>query len=135
MSCGYSVAERICFIDHQFDLSRDVRGAANDRNQFVTIEPDLTFKNTADDALLSPNVALAELAIGIEACELCTRACTAWRTVVFEARTEHKIAAVGVRRVGKQLDVIDLSSVVASNVVGVEVRCLQRPKNPSGFQG
>ena len=52
--------------------------------------------------------------------ELCACSGTARRTVVFQAGTEHKIAAVGVRRVGKQLDVIDLGAVVASNIISVQ---------------
>ena len=70
-------------------------------------------EDAADDALLPPDLALGELAVGDQAGELGARAGAAGRAVIGLARAEHEVAAVGPGHRGRseELDVVDLGAV------------------------
>src|SRR5262249_10353313 len=76
------------------------------------------FEDAADDALLPPDLAFAELAVGDEAGELGAGPGAARGTVVRLSRTEDKVPPVGVRRARRaaQFDMVDLGAVGAGNV-------------------
>ena len=76
---------------------------------------DRAFEDAADDALLPPDLALAELAVGDQARELGAGAGAAGRAIVGLAGAEDEVLAVGTGRGGRaeQLDVVDLAAVGA----------------------
>src|SRR5207244_13342260 len=86
----------------------------------------------ADDALLPPDLALAQLAVGHQAGELGAGAGAAGRTVIRPAGAEHEVAAVGrpIARRAEQLDVVDLLPLSASNAAADE-----RPPDAPGEVG
>src|SRR5262245_44543800 len=79
-------------------------------------------EDAAENPLLSPLLALAQLAVSVETRELGTGSRSAGRAVVGPSRTQDEIARVGLRgiRGGEQLNVIDLGPVVASHAVPEE---------------
>ena len=75
------------------------------------------FEQAADQALLSPELALAQLARSVETSELRTRACSARRTIVTLAGAEHKILTVGLVQRGwpEHFDMVDFTAVLAGD--------------------
>src|SRR6478609_835497 len=88
-------AERVLRVEYQFDLGGDERSPLDRRDNFVAVKRDLPLKHAADDALLFPCLASREFAVSVKARKLGTCARPAWRAVVFETGTEHKVAAIG----------------------------------------
>ena len=74
-----------------------------------------SFKNTADDTLLPPDLAFTQFSIREKTCELGARASATRRAVVSFAGTQHKVFTVdsGELRWPEQFDVIDLVSVAS----------------------
>ena len=76
-------------------------------------------EHAADDALLPPHLASAQLAVGGEAGELRARAGAARRAVVGLAGAQHEVAAVGAGRASRaeQFDVVDQRAVRAGDAL------------------
>ena len=74
---------------------------------------DAAFEDAAHDALLPPDFAGRELAVGVEAGQLGAGAGAAGRAVVGLAGAEHEILAIGAGRVWRteEFDVVDLATV------------------------
>ena len=89
-------------------------------------------EHAAGDALLPPDLARAQLPVGVEAGELRARAGAAGRAIVGIARAEHEASAVrdSRRRGPEQLDVIHLRARGPSHPGGDE-----RPANGRGVVG
>lgn len=97
-----------------------MRRSTNDGDDPVAIDVYMPFKDAADNAFLSPDLALAELAVLEKARKLCTRARAARAPVVFESRAEHKVSAVCIQRRREKLDVVYHGAVFAGHIVGAE---------------
>ncbi len=69
----------------------------------------------AGDAGLTPDLTGGQLAVGRQASQLGAGAGAAGRTIISLAGAEHEVAAVGVRVLGEQLDMIDLSTILAGD--------------------
>ena len=80
---------------------------------------DRAFEDAADDALLPPDLARAQLAVGGQAGQLGAGAGAARRAVVGLAGAEHEVPAVGAGRGrrAEQLDVVDLAAVRAGDAL------------------
>src|SRR5215470_2465259 len=76
-------------------------------------------EDAAENPLLPPLLALAQLAVSVETGELGAGSRSAGRPVVGPSRAQDEIARVGLRgiRGGEQLDVIDLGAAVAPDAV------------------
>jgi len=124
-----AVTERIARVENEITFRRDECRALHDGNDFATLDANLPFEDAANDALLPPYTAGLKLAVGVEASKLGAGSGAARRSVVSLAGAEYKILAVDSwnRRRTKELDVIGLRSIAASNPILLE--CL--PDGPS----
>src|SRR5437879_4859412 len=121
---GDAHAERVGRVEQQRRLGGDVCRPLDARDDPAVDDAERALEDAADDALLPPDVALAQLAVGEEAGELGAGPGAAGRAVVCHAGAEDEIAAVGVgvARGAEQLDVIDQAAVGAGDALA-----LQRP--------
>src|SRR5438045_1786372 len=80
------------------------------------------FEETADDALLPPDLTLAQFAVFEEAGELRARPGAARRAVIRLARAHHEVAAVCIRpmRRPEELHMIDQGAIRAGDPVALE---------------
>src|SRR5688572_26627073 len=85
-SFGDTETKWIVRIQHQGDLGSHIRRAADDRDYFLALDTDHSLKRGPGDALLAPDLSGSEFSVGVQACELRTRARSAGRTVVLDAR-------------------------------------------------
>src|SRR3954447_913619 len=83
---------------------------------------DSALKHAADNALLPPHFAFAQLSISKETRQLCARPGPAWRAVVRFTGTQYKIFTIHSRQLRRreQLNVIDFMTAVAGNAVSIE---------------
>ncbi|MCY1532882.1 hypothetical protein D9M68_681780 [compost metagenome] len=91
--------------------------AANGGDDALALPLEAAFELAADHAGLAPGLAFGQFAVGGEAGQLGAGAGAAGRAVVGLARAEHEVAAVGVRVVGEQLDMVDRPAVFATDVL------------------
>ena len=108
-------AEWIARVEDQVRVRVDERRALDARVDLPVAYLNTAFKHAADDAFLSPHLAFAQLAVGIQAGQLGAGAGAAWRSVVRLAGAQDEIPAVdsGLLRRTEQLDVVDLLAIRA----------------------
>src|SRR5262249_30633567 len=106
--------------------------ASNSRHDLAGFDSSRCLEDTADDAFLTPELALGELAVGQQAGDLRAGASAARRAIVSLPRAEYEVLAIGARhgRWAEELDVIDLRA-------GVPRHALRREglANPPGDFG
>ena len=93
-----SVAERVALVEDQVGLRVHVRRAGDLGIELAIHHGDRAFEDAADDALLAPDLARLQFAIGVQAGQLGAGAGAARRAVVGLAGAQHEVLAVGARR-------------------------------------
>ncbi len=113
-----AVAEGVALVEDQIGLGVDVRFARDFGVELVAFDEPRSLEDAADDALLAPDLARLEFAVGVEARELGAGAGAAGRAVVRLAGAEDEVLAVGAGRGGRseQLDVVDLAAIGPGDV-------------------
>src|SRR4051794_24512144 len=115
-SCPDAHGERVLGVEEERGLGVDVGRAADARMDPAVNDPRRSLEDAADDALLPPDLARGERAVGHQAGDLRAGAGAAGGAVVRLARAEDEVLAVRPRiaRRAVQLDVVDLAAVVAA---------------------
>src|SRR5581483_3519868 len=119
-ACGANpVAEGVVLAENQIALRVHVGVSRDFGINFSVLHVDRPFEDAADHALLPPDLARLELAVGIQTGQLGARSGAAWRTVVRLAGAQYEVLAVRsrARRMAEQLDVVDLPPVAAPDAV------------------
>src|ERR1017187_1338567 len=117
-----AVTERIALVENQLGIRIHVRGAGDLGIDLAIHDGNRPFEDAADDALLTPDLAGQQFAIGVEAGQLGAGSGAAGRAVVGFTGTEHEVLAIGAGSGGfsEELDVIDLAAIRAGDAVGGE---------------
>src|SRR5581483_5045808 len=117
--CGNAITKRIALIEHEVSFPIHERRAGDARNHFTVLHRDGSFKQTADDALLSPLLTRLKFAVGVQTRDLRARSRPTGGTVISLSRTQNEVLAIGIGAVSrfKNLHVIDLRSVSAGNSI------------------
>src|SRR5207245_2431516 len=129
-----SHAKRIVLVEKELGFGRHVSRARDARIDHAVHDLHRSLENAADDALLTPFLPGAQLAVGDQTSELGAGAGAARGAVVGSARTENEVAAVrakrGRGRGTEQFHVVDLLTVIARDTLPS-----QRLTDPPGHFG
>src|SRR5688572_30964612 len=107
----------IAFVDDQIRLGCDKCRALDSGMDEVVCHGNSSFKDTADNTLLPPDLAFTKFSIREKTCELGAGASAARRAIVCVSGTQDEVFTIdsGKLRRAKQLDVIDLMPIASCN--------------------
>src|ERR1700753_432221 len=91
----YAVAKGIQRIQYQFRFSVYKSRPFDTGIDFAISDGHCSFENTADNTLLTPDLAFAKFPVGVQTGQLGARACATWRAVVCLAGAKDEVLAIG----------------------------------------